>query len=603
MARIEDDLRAGRLAPGGRLPAERALAERYRVARSSVREAVKVLETLGMVRAQTGSGPEAGMVLISEPGTSIGTALRWHAAAGGLAVADLVAARVLVESWSAEHAARVVAETPPAPVPAGAAFGDGGDPMPTEPASAAAARERAANLLSAMDGTVDTAEFLHLDTEFHLALAQAAGNAVVAAMLQAMRHGIESYVSAAVQALPDWPAMAARLRREHRAVFDAVQAGRGASAARLMSAHINGFYADTGSVASDGVEPSRNSDVAGNRAERTVTASSAGPIGEPMRVAGIDAGTNALRLLVADVARDADGTPTVVDEIHREQRIVRLGEGVDATGRLSTQALDRTWQVLADYVAVLRASGAVRVRMAATSALRDASNGADFLAMVSSTLGQLPEVLTGEQEARLGFYGTAAALPAQWGRLLVIDIGGGSTEWVVGPAGPAALAAPLQAVSTQIGAVRITERVLRSDPPTREERADAQRWIDAECTAALTALDLTGVEQVVAVAGTALTVGAAALGHALLDPYTLHLAEVRSDRIHSAARNLLTSTRAHRAALRYVLPGRVDVIGAGGLILSRALTAVEQRTGIRAVRLSNRDLLDGLVLSLATALP
>lgn len=319
---------------------------------------------------------------------------------------------------------------------------------------------------------------------------------------------------------------------------------------------------------------------------------------EPMRVAGLDAGTNALRLLVADVARDADGTPTVVDEIHREQRIVRLGQGVDATGQLSSQALDRAWQVLADYVAVLRASGAVRVRMAATSALRDAGNADDFTAMVQSTLGQPPEVLSGEQEARLGFYGTAAALPADWGRLLVIDIGGGSTEWVTGPSGPSALTAPLQAVSTQVGAVRVTERVLRSDPPTPDERRRAQQWIDAEGAAALAALDLTGVSRVVAVAGTALTVGAAALGHALLDPYALHLAEVPADRIHAAAQSLLTSTRAHRAALRYVLPGRVDVIGAGGLILSSALTAAERRTGIRRVTLSNRDLLDGLALSL-----
>lgn len=249
LARIEDDLRAGRLAPGGRLPAERALAERYRVARSSVREAVKVLETLGMVRAQTGSGPEAGMVLISEPGASIGTALRWHAAAGGLPVADLVAARVLVESWSAEQAARRVAESPAEPAPTAAVRATGH--APAEPNDEAvvdpgAARVRAGALLAAMEHTERPTDFLHLDTEFHLALAQAAGNAVVAAMLQAMRHGIESYVSAAVQQLPDWPAMAERLRREHRAVFDAVGAGRPATAAHLMSAHINGFYADAG---------------------------------------------------------------------------------------------------------------------------------------------------------------------------------------------------------------------------------------------------------------------------------------------------------------------------------------------------------------------
>src|SRR4051794_10303658 len=150
-----------------------------------------------------------------------------------------------------------------------------------------------------------------------------------------------------------------------------------------------------------------------------------------MRVAAIDCGTNSIRLLVADVIRDSDGIAQLVD-VHREMRVVRLGEGVDATGLLSTHAIDRTWRALADYAAVIGASGVVRIRMAATSATRDAANRADFTDMVTSTLGQQPEVITGAEEAELSFAGAVGELDPSTGPFLVVDIGGGSTEMIVG---------------------------------------------------------------------------------------------------------------------------------------------------------------------------
>lgn len=220
LARIEQDLLTGRIDVGGRLPSERALAERYRVSRASVREAIKVLEAMGVIRTGVGSGPDAGAVVIADPAAPIGTALRWHLASRNLPVGDLVGARVLIESW----AVRAAAEQGP-------------------PRELGAARE----LVQAMEDAELTAEqFLELDARFHFALAQAAGNSVITAVMQAMRHGIQAYVTAAVSRLADWPAMAARLRTEHAQVLAAIEAGDGTLAGHAVSAHINGFYADTG---------------------------------------------------------------------------------------------------------------------------------------------------------------------------------------------------------------------------------------------------------------------------------------------------------------------------------------------------------------------
>ncbi|ACV80712.1 Ppx/GppA phosphatase family protein [Nakamurella multipartita] len=319
--------------------------------------------------------------------------------------------------------------------------------------------------------------------------------------------------------------------------------------------------------------------------------------GAPMRVAGIDCGTNSIRLLVADVVREPDGRPRLTD-VHREMRVVRLGEGVDATGRLSSHALDRTWRALADYAAVITASGVVRTRMVATSATRDAGNRADFVEMVRSTLGQDPEVITGDEEAELTFAGAVGDLDPASGPFLVVDIGGGSTELVIGERVGASnrLAG---GVSLDIGCVRITERILRGDPPSSTERDQARRWARQILADGLDRLPVHRVRRLIPVSGTATTVAAAALRLPTYDPARIHLAELPIDRVHTVADTLLGATRAHRAALGYMHPGRVDVIGGGALILSVMIELVAARTPIHQVTVSEHDILDGIVLSLA----
>ena len=318
---------------------------------------------------------------------------------------------------------------------------------------------------------------------------------------------------------------------------------------------------------------------------------------QTLRVAAIDCGTNSIRLLIADVIRDRDGSPQLVD-VHREMRVVRLGEGVDATGRLSHHALDRTWRALADYVAVIRASGAVRTRMVATSATRDAANRGDFTEMVNSTLGQDPEVISGDEEAELSFAGTVGELDPATGPFLVVDIGGGSTELVIGTR-QQGRSDILGSVSLNIGCVRITERILRSDPPTATERDEATAWVTTMLTGALDRLPISTVRRLVPVSGTATTVAAAALKLPSYDPARIHLSRITADQVHKVAGFFLGANRSHRAALGYMHPGRVDVIGGGGLILSTMVRLVAQRAPINEVTVSEHDILDGIALSLA----
>jgi GntR family transcriptional regulator, transcriptional repressor for pyruvate dehydrogenase complex len=216
---IEDQLSAGRLAVGGRLPAERSLAEQLKVSRTSVREAIRILEAMGVVRAGVGSGPEAGTVVISDPTAALGSALRLHVATQHLPVADIVETRVLLESWAAAKARHDAPE-----------LGE------------------AAALLEAMDSPEGLAvnEFLALDVRFHLALANAAGNAVVSAMMGSLREAIQEYAADLTANLPDWEATASRLRTEHHAILAAVRKGDGVLAAELVAAHIEGYYQEAG---------------------------------------------------------------------------------------------------------------------------------------------------------------------------------------------------------------------------------------------------------------------------------------------------------------------------------------------------------------------
>lgn len=216
LERIERDLAGGALAVGDRLPGERALAEELSVSRSSVREAIRVLEAMGVVRTAVGSGPDAGATVVADPITSIGSALRLHTATRHLPIADLVDTRILLESWALREAAHRI----PAP------------DLSTVTAT-----------LDAMDEpALGAEEFLRLDAAFHVAMAELAGNVVVAAMMAALRDSIHGYVVEGVPLLDDWPAVAATLRCEHRAILTAVRRGHGAKAGELVGGHIRGYF-------------------------------------------------------------------------------------------------------------------------------------------------------------------------------------------------------------------------------------------------------------------------------------------------------------------------------------------------------------------------
>jgi GntR family transcriptional repressor for pyruvate dehydrogenase complex len=223
---IENQLSEGLLTVGGRLPAERTLAEQLQVSRTSVREAIRILEAMGIVRAGVGSGPEAGTVVISDPTAALGSALRLHVATQHLPVSDIVETRVLLESWAAARA------RPDAP----------------EVAAAAALLDEMDAVGKGADGKGSLAvdDFLALDVRFHLALADAAGNAVVSAMMGSLRESIQGYVAELTANLPDWEATALRLRAEHREILAAIRNDDGGRAAKLVAAHIEGYYREAG---------------------------------------------------------------------------------------------------------------------------------------------------------------------------------------------------------------------------------------------------------------------------------------------------------------------------------------------------------------------
>jgi exopolyphosphatase/guanosine-5'-triphosphate,3'-diphosphate pyrophosphatase len=308
------------------------------------------------------------------------------------------------------------------------------------------------------------------------------------------------------------------------------------------------------------------------------------------RVAAIDCGTNSLRLLVADV----DPRSGSLSDVDRRMEIVRLGQGVDRTGRLAPQALDRTIAALRGYAGIVARSGAGSVRMVATSATRDAENSAEFVRRVHEVLGVAPEVLTGDEEARLSFTGatrelTGAAAFAP--PFLVADIGGGSTEFVLGGED-----GPHAAISVDIGCVRMTERHLRGDPPANAEVAAATADIDAALDRVAAALPAGDASTLVGLAGSVTTVSGIAMGLPAYDAARIHHSRVCAARVHVVASGLLAQAREQRARIGLMHPGRVDVIGGGALILDRIMT----RFGFAEVLVSEHDILDGIAWSLAT---
>jgi exopolyphosphatase/guanosine-5'-triphosphate,3'-diphosphate pyrophosphatase len=306
------------------------------------------------------------------------------------------------------------------------------------------------------------------------------------------------------------------------------------------------------------------------------------------RVAAIDCGTNSIRLLIADLV---DGR---LRDVHREMRIVRLGQGVDATGRFVPAALDRTRAALADYAALCTAHGVEQVRMVATSAARDAANRADFFAMTLDVLGVRAEVVTGTEEAELSFRGAVGELDQAAAPFLVVDVGGGSTEIVLGTSSVDA------SFSADIGCVRVTERCLHSDPPTPAEVATGRDLVREQLGEALRAVPVERACTWVGVAGTMTTLAALAQDMTTYDSAAVHLSRVGIQRLLQVCDGLIGMTRAQRAALGPMHPGRADVIGGGAIVVEELALALRERAHIDELTVSEHDILDGIALSIAT---
>ena len=300
-----------------------------------------------------------------------------------------------------------------------------------------------------------------------------------------------------------------------------------------------------------------------------------------MRVAAIDCGTNSVRLLVADV------TGRTKHDVHREMRVVRLGQDVDRTGELAPEAVERTRVALVDYAATCRELGVEAVRMVATSATRDAGNRDAFTEMVRDVLALEPEVISGDEEAALSFDGATRDLDPRDGPFLVIDIGGGSTELVLGTT------AVESALSVDVGSVRLTERHLHDDPPTRAQVAAATADVDEAIVRLREAVAVERTSTALGLAGSVTTVAALALDLQEYDSERVHLSSISAEDVQAVTERLLRSSDADRTALSVIHSGRVDVISAGALVLATLM----DRLGLREVLVSEADILDGIAYS------
>lgn len=306
-----------------------------------------------------------------------------------------------------------------------------------------------------------------------------------------------------------------------------------------------------------------------------------------MRVAAIDCGTNSIRLLIADISEGQ------LSDVVRLMTVVRLGEGVDKTGEFSQLALERTFAAVDRYAKLIAEHEPARVRFVATSASRDVSNRAEFVAGIKQRLGIEPDVISGDEEAQLSFLGATADLvnernaPAQ--PYIVVDIGGGSTEFVFGTT------APEFAKSTNVGCVRMTERHLRSDPPTSAEIQAATLDIDAAIQLAKETVPLDSAASLIGLAGSVTTVAALALELDTYDPVKIHGSRIPAASVHKVTQSLLGMARSERAKLGPMHEGRVDVIGGGALVLDRIMSL----GNFSEVVISEHDILDGIARALA----
>lgn len=311
-----------------------------------------------------------------------------------------------------------------------------------------------------------------------------------------------------------------------------------------------------------------------------------------MRVAAFDCGTNSLRLLIADVA--ADGTLT---DLRRETRIVRLGQGVDATGEFAPEALERTFAVAKEFAEVAADYQPEKLRFVATSASRDVKNRDEFFAGIFSILGVVPDVIAGEEEARLSFLGATARLEDADGPYVVMDLGGGSTELVLGHDDVQA------AVSMDIGSVRLTERHMPVETPSEDQIQAALTDIDGQLDQAAKIVDFSVPRTFIGVAGTVTTITAGILGLESYQRERIHGAHISVADVADESRRLLAMDRQARTDLPYMHPGRVDVIGAGSLLFARIVARFDQAVtaagGSLDIRISETDILDGTALDLA----
>ncbi|NGO80848.1 Ppx/GppA family phosphatase [Streptomyces sp. YC504] len=311
------------------------------------------------------------------------------------------------------------------------------------------------------------------------------------------------------------------------------------------------------------------------------------------RVAAIDCGTNSIRLLVAD----ADPATGELVDLDRRMTIVRLGQGVDRTGRLAPEALERTFAACREYAAAIKELGAEKIRFVATSASRDASNRDDFVRGVLEILGVEPEVISGDQEAEFSFTGATKELTGSSDLAkpyLVVDIGGGSTEFVVGGSRVEA------ARSVDVGCVRMTERHLVAggevvDPPTPDRIAAIRADIAAALDLAEQSVPLREARTLVGLAGSVTTVAAIALGLPAYDSAAIHHSRIPYEQVAAVVERLTTATHDERAAIPVMHPGRVDVIAAGALVL----LMIMERIGASEVVVSEHDILDGIAWSIA----
>ena len=301
------------------------------------------------------------------------------------------------------------------------------------------------------------------------------------------------------------------------------------------------------------------------------------------RVAAIDCGTNSIRLLIADIT---DGK---FHEVLRTMEVVRLGQGVDQTRTFHPDAIARTLAVVEKFANQITVKGAEKIRFCATSATRDATNRDLFIDGVRNILGVEVDVISGAQEAALSFSGATKTLMQSEAPFLVVDIGGGSTEFVLGST------EVLAAKSVNIGCVRMSERHLNQQPPSAVQVQAAIADIDRAIAEAARDVAITTAKTLIAVAGTATTVAAAALELTAYDRYAIHLSRISAEKVHQVAAKFQSLSRDEIANLGYMHPGRVDVITAGALVLSRVMAA----TGAVEFVASETDILDGIAWQLA----